>query len=89
VDGKSGSCIPTCVSASDCSADEACSPTGHCVAKSCTTDAECPSTQTVDYACSAGSCAVKSCQTNTDCGAHYCVSGTCYPQQGMCVPPAD
>jgi hypothetical protein len=40
----------------------------------------------VDYACSAGTCAVKSCQTNADCGAHYCVSGTCYPEQGMCSP---
>jgi hypothetical protein len=89
VGGKSGSCIPACQSASDCSPDESCAPGGHCVAKTCTTDAECPSTQTVDYACSAtGTCAVKSCQTSADCGAHYCVSGACYPQAGMCVAPA-
>jgi hypothetical protein len=88
VGGKSGSCIPACQSASDCSPDESCSPTGHCVAKSCTTDAECPSTQTVDFACAAGTCAPKSCNTDANCGAHYCVSGTCYPQAGMCVAPA-
>jgi hypothetical protein len=88
VGGKSGSCIPACQSASDCGSDETCSPTGHCVAKPCTTDAQCPSTSTVDYACSAGTCAVKSCQSSADCGAHYCVSGTCYPQAGMCVEPA-
>jgi hypothetical protein len=88
VGGKPGSCIPACQSASDCSADEACAPTGHCVAKPCTSDAECPGTQTVDFACSAGTCAVKSCKTNADCGAHYCVSGTCTPQQGMCSAPA-
>jgi len=87
VGGKSGSCIPACQSASDCSSDETCSPTGHCVPKPCTTDAQCPSTAAVDYACSAGTCAVKSCQTSADCGAHYCVSGTCYAQPGMCVEP--
>ena len=89
VDGKSGSCIPACTSSSDCSPDQSCASGGHCVAKSCTTDADCPSTQTVDFACSGGTCAEKSCQTNPDCGAHYCVSGTCYPQAGMCsYPPA-
>jgi hypothetical protein len=56
------------------------------VPKPCTTDAQCHSTQAVDYACSAGTCAAKSCQTSADCGAHYCVSGTCYPVQGMCSP---
>ncbi len=89
VGGKSGSCIPACQSASDCSPDESCAPGGHCVAKACTTDAECPSTQTADYACSAaGTCAIKPCQTSADCGAHYCVNGACYPQAGMCVAPA-
>jgi hypothetical protein len=89
VNGKSGSCIPACKSASDCSPDESCASSGHCVAKSCTADADCPSTQTVDFACSGGTCAFKSCKTNADCGAHYCISGTCYPQAGMCVyPPA-
>jgi hypothetical protein len=58
------------------------------VPKACTSDAECPSTQTVDYACSGGVCGIKSCKTNADCGAHYCVSGACYPQAGVCVPPA-
>lgn len=86
VGGNSGSCIAACQSASDCSPDETCSPTGHCVPKPCTTDAQCHSTQAVDYACSAGTCAAKSCQTSADCGAHYCVSGTCYPVQGMCSP---
>jgi hypothetical protein len=88
VGAKTGSCIPACQSPTDCGADETCSSTGHCVAKPCTTDAECPSTSTVDFACSGGTCAVKSCKTNADCGAHYCVSGTCYPQPGMCIPPA-
>jgi hypothetical protein len=85
--GKSGNCIPACQSPSDCTADETCSA-GHCVAKPCTTDSECPSTQYVDYACSASrTCAEKSCKTNADCGAHFCVNGTCYPERGMCVQP--
>jgi hypothetical protein len=88
VGGKNGSCIPACQGASDCGADEACAATGHCVAKPCTSDADCPSTSTVDYACSAGTCSIKSCKTNADCGAHYCVSGTCYPTPGMCVSPS-
>jgi hypothetical protein len=58
------------------------------VAKPCTHDADCPSTSYVDYACSAGTCALKSCRTNADCGGHYCVNGACYPQAGICVPPA-
>ncbi len=87
--GKTGSCIPACKSAGDCSPDETCAVSGHCVAKTCTADTDCPSTSTVDYACSGGTCAAKSCQTNADCGAHYCIVGTCYPQAGMCVyPPA-
>jgi hypothetical protein len=88
VNGKAGSCIAACTPASGCGPDEACSSTGHCVAKPCTTDADCPSTQYVDYACSSGTCAIKSCTTDADCGGHYCVSGTCYPQPGICVPPA-
>jgi hypothetical protein len=88
VGGKSGSCIPACHSASDCGADEACASSGHCVPKPCTSDSDCPSTQSIDYACSGGTCATKSCTTNADCGTHYCVSGTCYPQAGVCVAPA-
>jgi hypothetical protein len=88
VGGKTGSCIPACTTASGCGPDEACASSGHCVAKPCTSDAQCPSTQTVDYACSGGVCATKSCKTDADCGAHYCVNGTCYPQAGVCVPPA-
>jgi len=89
VNGKTGSCIPACTSASDCGPDEACAPGGHCVAAPCTTGAQCPSTQTADYACDNGACAIKTCSTNADCGAHYCVSGACSPEAGMCsVPPA-
>jgi hypothetical protein len=89
VNGKSGSCIPACQSASDCTPDEACAPTGHCAAKPCTSDAQCPGTQTVDYACAGGTCAIKTCTTSADCGTHFCVSGTCSPEAGMCsIPPA-
>lgn len=89
VDGKSGSCIPACQSASDCTPDQACAASGHCVAKPCTSDAECPGTPTTDFACSSGTCAIKACNTSADCGAHYCVSGTCSPEVGMCsLPPA-
>lgn len=89
VNGKSGSCIPACTSANDCGPDESCATSGHCVAKACTTDADCPSTQTVDFACSGGTCGVKACKTSADCGSHYCVNGACYPQAGMCTyPPA-
>jgi hypothetical protein len=87
VNGKSGNCIPACQGPADCTPDEACSG-GHCVPKPCTSDTECPSNQYVDYACSStGICAKKSCKTNADCGAHFCVEGTCFPQQGICVPP--
>jgi hypothetical protein len=89
VGGKTGSCIPACHVATDCAADEACGASGHCVAKPCTTDADCPSTSSLDYACSAAkTCAPKSCTTDADCGAHFCVNNTCYPQPGSCVPPA-
>jgi hypothetical protein len=88
VGGKTGSCIPACQGASGCSADEACAPSGHCIPKPCTTDAECPSTQYVDYACTSGACAIKACTTDADCGAHFCVNGACYPQAGACTPPA-
>jgi hypothetical protein len=86
--GKTGQCIAACTGPSDCTPDEACSYDGHCVAKPCSTDADCPSPSTVDYACSGGYCAIKSCTTNADCGAHYCVNLTCYPEPGSCVPPA-
>ncbi|MGH7295150.1 MAG: hypothetical protein ACRELB_09465, partial [Polyangiaceae bacterium] len=86
--GKTGSCVAACTATSGCGADEACSG-GHCVAKPCTTDGDCPSSSFVDYACSTGgTCAEKTCKTDGDCGAHYCVNGTCYPQAGVCVPPA-
>jgi hypothetical protein len=89
VGGKSGNCIPACKGPSDCGADEACASSGHCVVKPCTSDADCPSASNVDYACSAaGTCGVKPCKTDADCGAHYCVNSTCYPQPGMCTPPA-
>jgi hypothetical protein len=89
VGGKTGSCIPACKGPGDCTAQEACDPSGHCVAKPCASDTDCPSTSYVDYGCSSTHvCAVKSCTTDADCGAHYCVSGTCYPQPGSCAPPA-
>lgn len=86
--GPSGECIPACTGPGDCSPDEACSVSGHCVPKPCATDADCPSPSTVDYACSAGFCGIKSCSSDADCGGHYCVNGTCYPQPGSCTPPA-
>jgi hypothetical protein len=87
--GMTGVCVAACTSTSGCGPEEACDPTGHCVAKPCTTDSDCPSTQTEDFACSpAGTCAQKTCTTDGDCGGHYCVDGMCYPQQGVCTPPA-
>jgi hypothetical protein len=86
--GKTGDCIPACKSASDCGSNESCAPNGHCVSKSCTSDSDCTSTQTVDFACSGSVCQPKACTTDADCGAHFCVSGTCYPQPGICTPPA-
>jgi hypothetical protein len=85
--GKVGICIAACHSATDCGADEACAPTGHCGPKPCTSDSDCPSTPSVDYACYSGACMAKACKSDADCGGHYCVSGTCYPQPGICIPP--
>jgi hypothetical protein len=86
--GKTGDCIPACKTATDCGADETCDPSGHCVTKSCSSDADCTSTQTVDYACSGNLCQPKACTTDADCGAHFCVNKVCYPQPGICTPPA-
>ncbi len=86
--GKSGSCIPACVSANDCGPNLACAA-GHCVAKPCTTNGECSNTSTGDYACGAShTCGPKACASDADCGGHYCVDKLCYPQAGICVPPA-
>jgi hypothetical protein len=87
--GRSGQCIPACEAKTGCGADETCADSGLCVAKACTSDAECASTQYVDYACgSGGVCGPKTCTTDADCDAHYCVTGTCYPKQGICTEPA-
>jgi hypothetical protein len=87
--GRTGQCIPACEAKTGCGADETCADSGLCVPKACTSDTECASTQYVDYACgSAGVCAPKTCTTDADCSGHYCVSGTCYPEQGVCVGPA-
>jgi len=82
--GSAGVCIPAC-HPSSCGVDEMCSTTGHCVAKTCTSDADCPKDQATDYACSAGVCGVKTCATNGACGGDYCVNGACYTQPGVCV----
>jgi hypothetical protein len=87
VNGKAGSCIAACQGASSCGPDEACSATGLCVAKPCTTDADCPSTPTARYGCSAGTCEFKPCQTDADCSGLYCINGNCDPEQGACVLP--
>jgi hypothetical protein len=86
--GKSGECIPACQGPGDCGPDEACS-SGHCVAKPCTSDADCPESNGYLFACSSAHvCGAKACTTDADCGAQFCVNGTCNPKQGMCVEPA-
>jgi hypothetical protein len=86
--GKTGTCVAACQSAADCGPNLACSG-GHCVAKPCATDGDCSNTSLGDFACTAArTCAPKACATDGDCGGHYCVDKFCYPQPGICVPPA-
>jgi hypothetical protein len=83
--GKSGFCVPAC----QCSPDEMCTSTGQCVAKGCMKDADCPVDGISVYACSSGTCAPKTCSTDADCGGtNYCVSKSCFTEQGLCVQPA-
>jgi hypothetical protein len=82
-----GECIAACQADADCGPNFACA-SGHCVAKPCAGNADCSNTSTEDFACNAGKCGPKACKSDGDCGAHNCVNGICYPDPGICVPPA-
>jgi hypothetical protein len=85
--GGRGECVPACQSASDCGPNQLCTA-GHCGAKPCATEADCPSVNGVLFGCNTGKCGLKSCGSDADCSGQYCVNGTCSKEPGVCTPPA-
>jgi hypothetical protein len=81
-------CIPACQSDTDCGSAESVCRSGHCVAKPCNVDADCPSIGISDYACSAGVCTPKPCTNDSDCHGGFCVNRVCATQQGFCASGA-
>ena len=79
------SCVQGCTSDMACAAQgEVCDlATARCVAKACTTGADCPA----NFDCQTGACARRPCTTDLECDG-YCVEGQCYDQTGTCTPPA-
>jgi hypothetical protein len=86
------SCIPACQADSDCGGGDIVCGSGHCVAKPCQVDSDCPSIGIDDFACSGTSgtrvCTLKGCASDADCHGWFCVNQTCSSQQGFCASSA-
>jgi hypothetical protein len=83
--GSAGYCRPGCQSASDCGVDMVCGSTSRCVAKTCTTAADCSAS--FDMCDSGQGCVGKSCAGESDCSGGHCVNGVCGSKAGKCVAP--
>ena len=76
-------CRAPCAGDTACAASEQCDTGGHCVARACVADGQCPK----NYACTGGKCARKACTRDDECkGA--CVNGGCQDHLGQCLGPA-
>jgi hypothetical protein len=82
------SCVPACQSDSDCAGGDSVCRLGHCVAKPCSVNADCPSIGIYDFVCTSSMCTSKGCASDSDCHGGFCVNRTCSPQQGFCAPGA-
>ena len=93
-------CIPACHSDGECDQGETCNGAGHCVARPCVSDADCPA----QFACepatggSDSACQRRRCEADSDCAGGFCVEGwifaanpgrRCYADLGACtaLPP--
>jgi hypothetical protein len=85
--GKSGSCIPACAATFDCRPGLVCQ-SGHCSARSCSADSDCPPIGIQDYACDGGQCGAKACASDADCHGGYCINSACSTQPGACAQGA-
>jgi len=78
-------CKPGCSSDEDCDVSQECSPTHHCVVRTCGVSNPCP----VYFGCVSGGapfdyCRRLTCTQDNTCGSGACVEGYCYAEPGVC-----
>jgi hypothetical protein len=74
-------CVAACADAGGCDPSQTCDGSGHCVAKPCASDVDCP----VHFACRVV-CSRRLCRVDGDCDGGFCVGGGCYDDPGVCRP---